>query len=335
MTYVVQVEPGNQQYPANSSEQWPREVGPRGWEPPTLPPAQAGGASPLSRARTGLIVLAALVTELIVIAAADNQWVSDRIVRDELRTNSVTLRSLANSWLTYTWRLTPRDGANANQLWASQIALVVVVLALTGLLVAAVVRGPVTFGRAFFGTWMAVIVATLVGAFVRGLIEPFGKLQLANSNRVTRAAFGSFGVNQGAVAAGFGLGLFVALVAAVVAVLSRRDAAAQAVGSPDTAAASAPSQQPYQQPEQPPPYYGDEESATTQLPTLPPDRPAPRPSPAGDDATARYQPIDVADDDGEHGAEPHLRSGPPGLPRPSSGQLLREWPLIRHHSTHN
>jgi hypothetical protein len=302
MTYVVLVEPGNQQYPANSSEQWPREVGPRGWEPPTLPPAQGRAASPLSRARTGLIVLAALLTELIVIAAADNQWVSDRIVRDELRTNSLTLRSLANSWLTYTWRLSPRDGANANQLWASQIALVVVVLVVTGLLVAAVVRGPVTFGRAFFGTWMAVIVATLVGAFVRGLIEPLGKVQLTNSNRVTRAAFGSFGVNQGAVAAGFGLGLLVALLAAIVAVVSRR-AAASPAGPPDPAAAPAPAAPPYQQPEPPPPYYGNDESATTQLPSLPRDEPARRPAPGIDDATARYQPIDVADDDGEHGAE--------------------------------
>jgi hypothetical protein len=301
MTYVVQVEPGNQQYPADPSEQWPREVGPRGWEPPTLPPAHDGRAAPPRRARTGLIVLAALLTELIVIAAADNQWVSDRILRDELRTNSLTLRSLANSWLTYTWRLSPRDGANANQLWASQIALVVVVLGVTALLVTAVVRGPITFGRAFFGTWMAVIVATLVGAFVRGLIEPFGKLQLANSNRVTRAAFGSFGVNQGAVAAGFGLGLLVALLAAIVAVVSRRTPA----DAPDPAAAPVPAAPPYQQPEQPPPYYGDDESATTKLPSLPKDQPAPRPSPTSDDATARYQPIDVADDDGEHGAEQH------------------------------
>jgi hypothetical protein len=301
MTYVVEVEPGNQQYPTNSSEQWPREVGPRGWEPPTLPPAQAPGASSLSRARTGLIVLAALLTELIVIAAADNQWVSNKILRNELRTNSVTLHSLASSWLTYTWRLSPRDGANANQVWASQIALVVVVLLLTGLLVAAVVRGPITFGRAFFGTWMAVIVATLVGAFVRGLIEPFGKLQLTNSNRVTRAAFGSFGVNQAAVAAGFGLGLLVALVAAIVAVVSRRASTQPA----DPAAEQAPAAPPYQQPEQPPPYYGNDESATTQLPALPPDQPAARPSPGSDDATARYQPIDVADDDGEHGTEQH------------------------------
>ncbi|WP_409452807.1 hypothetical protein [Jatrophihabitans sp.] len=315
MTYVVQVEPGNQQYPADSSERWPREVGPRGWEPPAMPPAQAGRAFSLSRARTGLIVLAVVLTELVVIAAADNQWVSNKIVRSELRTNSLTLRSLANSWLTYTWRLSPRDGANANQVWASQIALVVVVLVLSGVLVAAVVRGPVTFGRAFFGTWMAVVVATLVGAFVRGLIEPFGKLQLANSNRVTRAAFGSFGVNQAAVAAGFGLGLLVAVVAATVAVASRRGPA-QAADSADSGAAQASGAPPYQQPEQPPPYYGDEESATTQLPALPPDQPAPRPAPGRDDATARpaprrddgtarYQPIDVADDDGEHGAEEH------------------------------
>lgn len=268
-----------------------------------MAPAKAGRASPLSRARTGLIVLAAVFTEIVVIAAADNQWVSNKILRNELRTNSVTLRSLANSWLTYTWRLSPRDGANANQVWGSQLALVAVVLVLSGLLVAAVVRGPITFGRAFFGTWMAVVVATLVGAFVRGLIEPFGKLQLGNSNRVTRAAFGSFGVNQAAVAAGFGLGLLVAVVAAVVAVASRRGPA-QAADSADPAAGQASAVPPYQQPEQPPPYYGDDETATTQLPALPPDRPASRPAPGGDDATARYQPIDVADDDGEHGAEP-------------------------------
>ncbi len=207
---------------ASPSEQWPREVGPRGWAPPPQPPAQGGAGRSTARARTGLIVLAALLTELVIIAAADNQWVSDRIGRNELRTNSVALRSLANSWLTYTWRLSPRAGANADQLWGSQIALVLTVLVVTGLLVAAVVRGPVTFGRAFFGTWTAVIAATLLAGFVRGLIEPFGKLQMANSSRLTRAVFGPFGINQGTVAAGFALGLVVALVAAIVAVTSRR-----------------------------------------------------------------------------------------------------------------
>lgn len=288
--------------------------------------------APTARARTGLIVLAALLTELVIIAAADNQWVSDKIGRNELRTNSVALRSLANSWLTFTWRVSPRAGANGNELWASQIALVLTVLLVTGLLVAAVVRGPVTFGRAFFGTWTAVIAATLLAGFVRGLIEPFSKLQMANSSRLTRAVFGPFGINQGTVAAGFALGLVVALVAAIVAVTSRRSGAQPA----DPAAEEDAAAPPYRQPEQPPPYYGEgqqapysgegqrpphpgearslpqagegnrgeDTAATTRLPSVEQGEPGRPPSGATDEATTRYRPVDAEDDLG-HDPEGH------------------------------
>ena len=43
----------------------------------------------------------------------------------------------------------------------------------TDSLVWCVARGAVSFVRTLFGTWMAVIVASLLGAFVRGLLDPF------------------------------------------------------------------------------------------------------------------------------------------------------------------
>jgi hypothetical protein len=206
-----------------------------------LPPRTARPA----RARTGLVVFVAVLTELVIIAAADNQWVSSQLVKAQERTNHVGLRLLEGSWLTYTWRFTPRSGLTDT--WWSELALILTVLVVSGLLVAAVVGGPVTFARAFFGTWTAVIVASLLGAFVRGLIDRASTTPMPGVDRVTRAAFG--GPSGSVAVAALGFGLVVALVTAAVAVTTRR----KAEPGMDRWTESGPSSA---QPDQPPPFFG-------------------------------------------------------------------------------
>jgi hypothetical protein len=213
------------------------------------PAAGAGAAAPPGQARTGLIVLAAVLTELVLIAALANQWMSDRIAQN---IGDAKLGHLVEqSWLTYQWRFSPRSGFT--HAWGGELGLIGVTLVLTGLLVFALVRGAITFWRAFFATWLAVLGATVVGAFVRGLVDTDTVKAIGGTHagRVTQAIFGPVGPHQAVVVAGFLLGLVTGLVAGAVAVGTRhrpRPAAAQ----PGPA---------YRPPEAPPPFFGDPAAA--------------------------------------------------------------------------
>jgi hypothetical protein len=195
--------------PGPPSESW---FGPPPGPPPPLQAAPRG--------RTRLTLLVALVMEVALIAAFDNQWLSEKIAKFEFRTDNTFLAGVAGSALTYSWRFTPRTG-DTQRLWLSQMMLILAVLVFSALLIATVIRGPVTFGRAFFGTWMAVIVATGLGTIVRGLVigDAFSR---PGTGRPTYALFGALGPNAPAFVAGVGLGLVTALVVAVVASATRR-----------------------------------------------------------------------------------------------------------------
>lgn len=185
-------------------------------------------------ARPLIVGLTAFVTLLVLIAAAGNQWVSDRLTNDQGHTSRVLTQGLYESWLSYSWRFSPASSDHHNVL-LGQVLLIAVTIVLGSLLVVAVTRGPVTFARAFFGTWMAVVAATQVGAFVRGLIN--GDTAGGQyPTRLDRALFGPAGPSQFTVWASLGLGLVTALVVASVAMLTRRSPARSA--APTTAALS-------------------------------------------------------------------------------------------------
>jgi hypothetical protein len=191
--------------------------------PPTeTAPAAAGPA----KARTGLIVLAAIVTEVVLIAAGANQWVSDRLARAHLTSDPV-LSGTRYSVLTYSWRFTPLK-RDPEHFYAGSWTLVGTTIVLSALLIAAVVRGPVTFDRAFFGAWMAVPVATMLGGYARAFV-----LDVPAQNaetRVSRALFGALAPGSTVFIAGLALGLVVAIVVAIVAMTTRRRPMAPAAG---------------------------------------------------------------------------------------------------------
>lgn len=208
------------------------------------PGEQQTSATAPAEVRVGWVVLAAILTEIAVIAAACNQWVTVRIFRQIIRGGSRGEIGLKEMLLTYNWRLTPQRGDTAHS-WLGQIMMILVVIVVTAGVVAIVARGPAGFGRVLFTCWTAVVFATMIGGYVRGLITdtPGGEFIL------TRAVFGTQSPGAVTVFTSLVLGLVVGVIAAFVASASRRPGALPA-------AATAPAV-PYLAPEQPPPFFGD------------------------------------------------------------------------------
>lgn len=229
------------------------------------------------RTSTGAVVVVALLTELVVIGAVGNQWVTERVAHSLTRSfingGSQGSQDLRAAVLTYNWRLTPQSGDTAHT-WLSQVLMILTVLVLTALLVGAVVRGPVTFVRAFAGCWMAVIAATLVGAYVRGFVR---NETGSSALRITRAAFGSLGPNSVTMFAALVLGVVVGLAGAIAAVVTRAPAA---TAEPQAPPAESPSDPP-----QPPVFFG----APSEHPYT--WSPAPRPT-TEDQPTTRLGPVE-------------------------------------------
>ena len=202
MTYLVGMEPEYAAEPIGT-ERYDRTV-----PPPGRP------------ARVTVVAATAFVTMLVLIAAGANQWVTNRLAHDQQHTGRFITRALYETWQTYNWRFSPASSDHHNVL-LGQALLIATTLVLGTLLVVAVTRGPITFGRAFFGTWAAVAVATQVGAFVRGFVD--GETAGGHyPNRVDRALFGPLAPSAYTVWAGVGLGFLTALVVATLAMATRR-----------------------------------------------------------------------------------------------------------------
>jgi hypothetical protein len=244
--------------------------------------AGTGTGTRRSQVHTGILVLITVVTELVVIAAAANQWVSKKIVTDVA--NRVAFRfRFEQSWLTYNWRLTPQS--HLTREWIAQLALDVATLVFSGLLVFALVRAvATTFWRMFFAVWLSVLAATVLGSVIRGLILPTSVGGLPGNDRATAAVFGTPGPSQYVVVGAATLGLLSAAIAGLVAVLVRRpgDAAHRD---------ELPQASPYAQPEAPPPYYGEGNTMATPTPPWAHQPGEPHAArPAADQPTTAYQP---------------------------------------------
>jgi hypothetical protein len=250
MAYVVRMEP------LSDTDEPPRE------RPEALP------------TRVGLVVLAAVLTQIVVIAAIGNQWVTPKLVQAYINERSTLVSDFKASLITYNWRFNPQAG-DVGHVWLSQVLLIGVTLALTALFVAVIVRGPSSYGRIFLTCWISVWVATIFGGYARGLTLK------TSQARLQQGLFSDdFGPNTIVVFSGLLLGLLVGLVAAAVTVSQqKRSALGPKVieASPSAAPATV-------EPEQPPPFF--------------PDPPRTRPSPTGQPA-ARF-PVPPDDEDLGH-----------------------------------
>jgi hypothetical protein len=262
--------PENQQHAASGRQPaagWPPATG--GWaaEQPSgavAPPAAATSQQQRPRrGRPGLVLLVAVLVEIIVIAAADNQTVAQRVSDAALRHPGSLGYDFALALLTFQWRFSPAAGDRFHSLYG-QWALIGVFLVVTAFLVAFVARGRAGFARVFFGTWAAVVVAAGIGAIVRAAIVD-GRL-LQGRSRFQNALFSDLGPSQYVFVGGLGVGLLVALAAAFTAVAARRDADVAASAQP--ASAQPASAQPAQQvpPREPDPRV---DASTTQFERAP------------------------------------------------------------------
>lgn len=266
--------------------------------------------------RPGVIVLIAFIVEVVVIGALANQVVTKHLVNFAADHNDQFAGHLVAAFTTYQWRIGAQAGDRANEPLA-HACLILVVLALTALLVLAVCRGSVTFGRAFLGTWLAVIVSTLVGQIVFDLVSP--PPYPPGFNHVSGAVF--TGPDGFGFFAGLMLGLVTAIFVAIFAVATRRTfrpAAPTRVEEPRREEYDSPEwwdqtlaypadyaraqQSPYNQPYSGS-YYGEQvgsgaaeetgggEAATEQMPVVPEDEQQQRPT-DDDQPTGAIAPAD-------------------------------------------
>jgi hypothetical protein len=186
-------------------------------QPQQSPYAGASGSSyptsaPLTTVKSGrpwLVAIVAYVTLLVLIAAVGNQWITDAIDRHALHVRSFA-DNAARAATTYQWRFSPRGGKDVDHVWLANIALVVVALVLTFLLVAIVCRGKGGFGQVFVGSWLVVVVATLLATYVRTAVidqQYFGNSGLSKANSVVFA----YSAGPSTLAAGLGVGFIVAV----------------------------------------------------------------------------------------------------------------------------
>jgi hypothetical protein len=300
MAYVVGMEPGTEQYGSRPDRPRDREFrgfddrdDDRNGEYDENGNGAAVAATP--RARLGLLLLIAFVIEFVVIVGLGNQWVSDKIAK--LDPSTFMGAGLRNVALVFAWRFTPRP-SDHDHLWLAGLLLIVTTIVVSLLLITALCRGPVTWGRAFFGSWMAVAVATMLGGYVRSaVVDTHAQGQ---GGRYEQALFGAVSPGSIVFLAGVLLGLVVAIVLGFVGPLTRRvPEGAVAAGyaatptapppadpRPDREPAGAPGGAPWQDQhygppaprssfDPPPPYRGEDPASqrTTQLPVMDADRP--------------------------------------------------------------
>jgi hypothetical protein len=200
------------------------------------------------RSRTWVIVLVAVLTELVVIAASNNQGVTDWVRRRLAHHQNDFSTQLALASQSYQWRFSGLDARG----YAAQYTHIGVTVLLTALLILAVCRGPVRFGRAFFGTWTAVVFASLVGSIASAAVLSGDSRYTAGSgSKATFVLLSVYSSNAYQVLAAFGLGLLTAVAASVAAATTRRSAAGPvAVAEPTPATWDAG----YPEPAAPPPW---------------------------------------------------------------------------------
>jgi hypothetical protein len=219
----------------------------------------------MPQARTGLIALTAFLVELVVIAAVGNQGFSDDINRFYFRHPGAFAGQVARASQTYAWRVSSERGA-PHHFVLSQYAVLATLFVVTAAVTVAVVRGDVRFGRVFLGVWSTVIAATQIAAVVGVLV--------ANPHDPRSSVFSDavfLGPSGYTFFAGLSLGLLTGLIAALVAMASRRPVPTAPVAPsdpPSGGVVAAPSAYPERDREQ-------DNFATTSYPAYAPP-PAPR-----------------------------------------------------------
>jgi hypothetical protein len=171
------------------------------------------------RVRPWLTAWVAVLTELVVFAALDNQLVV-RSLRNHVSGKVADyIRGAVDAATMFGWRFAPANGQSTH-VWAAQFAGIGTLVVLTLLGTAIVSRGAGGFWRVLVSVWALVTALAPIAIMVRNVVvvpSAPGPLQ----SRVGQAAYG-YGSFGAAVVAGVVLGLLTGVVAALVARFARR-----------------------------------------------------------------------------------------------------------------
>ena len=179
----------------------------------------------MRRASTVVAALCAAITELVLVAAAGNQWVVDHLIRNEKPSELPRNRELKEVLTSFPWRWTPES--HQRMLWLGEIVAVVGLVVVVFLLMLAFLgpmRPPRRFFAVFLGAWGIVVALTQVAAIGRAMLA-YSDLNkdTVDPQRYGRIWFAVFdGPTSETVLFGAASGLIVAIVVGIVAALSSR-----------------------------------------------------------------------------------------------------------------
>jgi hypothetical protein len=181
--------------------------------------------SRMRRAPTLVVALSAALVELVIVAAAGNQWVVDHLVKNESASEAPRTREAKAVLTAFPWRWTPEN--HQRMIWLGEIVAGIGMVILVFLLVFAFVapiRAPRSFVSVWLGVWGLVLGITQVAVIGRTMIAYSELPDGANPQRLGRFSLAIFdGPTAQTVLFGGVSGLIVAIVAGVVAsVTSRR-----------------------------------------------------------------------------------------------------------------
>lgn len=191
----------------------------------------------MRRASAIWVAFWAAITELVIVAAAGNQWVFDHLVKNAADNERLRDHELKVTLTSLPWRLTPPKGQHT--IWLGQlltdIGLIVVVFLLVWAYAAAM-RLPRSFFAVLLGVWGIVLAMTQVAVIVRSLIV-YGSVFGASRDpddlgRIWYSVFRA--PTAETMLLGAASGLLVALVAGLVAAITNRRAAAAAEEEAET-----------------------------------------------------------------------------------------------------
>ena len=125
----------------------------------------------MRRAPAVLVALGAAVLELIIVAAAGNQWIVDHLVRNASTKELTRDHGLKAALTSFSWRFTSEN--HQRMLWLAGIVaaagLVVAVFVLILIFVGAM-KPPRTFFAVFLGAWGLVVAVTQIAAIGRAML---------------------------------------------------------------------------------------------------------------------------------------------------------------------
>jgi hypothetical protein len=191
-----------------------------------------GSGGMVTKARPWLIAAAATATMLVIIIAVDNPSVTRSIFEHNADAHGFGSRVL-QSFTAYNWDVTKLTN-DTGHFYLASLLTDIATLVLLFLLVAAVTIGRGSFLQVFVGTWVCVIVATMLAAYIRPAVLSSNYLGTTGTGKAETVFFSSFSPGPLPLFVSIVFGFVVALVAAFVGMLTRRDVAVVEPTAPAT-----------------------------------------------------------------------------------------------------